>query len=275
MNETTGFMRFSVSDAPLLTDLSGSIGWPHAEAQWREMLSSENAVFYGRKQDGRAVSSTGMFSYGAIASLAMVLVRPEYRGRGFASEAIKACLARFAAGMPVMLAATEYGYPVYKKFGFKTVSSLRRLSGRPNINDIASARTIRRAESADKNAVFSFDAVAFGADRRAVLGPFLRNCFIAEHEGKLCGFSCVRGAAVGPLAATDTDTALALFFAAARQAQGSGIFIDVPSPQQEFINALERLGMRETASLPVMLLNAGNLPGDRTRLFAFASRALG
>ena len=120
--------RLETADIPRLMEVSGSAGWATTAGTWGALLGVDCGAFYGhRSAGGEIVSSAGVFNYGGLASLAMVLVKPAYRERGLARELIKHCLAQLPPTAPVMLVATELGLPLYTRLGFKTVGETHRM----------------------------------------------------------------------------------------------------------------------------------------------------
>jgi len=77
---------------------------------------------------------------------------------------------------------------------------------------------------------------------------------------------------IGPVIAPDTDCAIALIADLASEHDGR-VRIDVPVGQTAFRDGLKAAGFSQGDEAPVMIYNGEVLPGDRTRVFAIATRA--
>jgi len=77
--------------------------------------------------DGAPVAAAALFVGAGVAGIYNVVTVPEARGRGIGRAVTAAALdAGAAQGLPVaVLGASEMGYPVYRRLGFRDVSRLR------------------------------------------------------------------------------------------------------------------------------------------------------
>jgi len=214
--------------------LSRSANWNQNEADWRLMLG------FGRgwgiaAADGTLVASTLALPYGAdFAWLAMVLVLPEYRRKGYASRLLRAALAEMHRQRRVaLLDATPAGHAVYVQEGFRDFWGFKRFALRSGISE-AGREGVRALEPEDWESVFSLDAIAFGASRETVLRDLSARqpqaALVAERGGQIAGFVLARegreAAQVGPLVARDADTARQLLGAALARVS-SPVYVDI------------------------------------------------
>lgn len=202
--------------------LSRSANWNQNEADWRLMLG------FGRgwgisTADGILAASTLALPYGRdFAWLAMVLVLPEQRRRGYASRLLRVALAEMQAQKRVaLLDATPAGHEVYVQEGFRDYWSFKRFALKSGIS-VSRKNEIRELEAKDWEAVLSLDAVAFGGSRDVVLRNLAarqpKAALVAGRNGEIGGFVLARegreAMQIGPLVARDELTARALFAAA-------------------------------------------------------------
>src|SRR5258706_10266907 len=108
--------------------LSKSARWNQNEADWRLMLG------FGRGwgitlEDGTLAASTLVLPYGGrFAWIAMVLVLPEHRRRGFSTQLLKKALDdNSKSGLTLLLDATPSGREAYRQGRFQATLGFRRL----------------------------------------------------------------------------------------------------------------------------------------------------
>ena len=109
--------------------LSRSANWNQNEADWRLMLRLGRG--WGvTLADGTLAASVIVLPYGGkFAWVSMVLVLPEQRRRGFATQLLKKALAEnSASGLASILDATPEGHAVYVREGFGDTWGFRRFS---------------------------------------------------------------------------------------------------------------------------------------------------
>lgn len=212
--------------------LSKSANWNQNEADWRLMLR------FGRgwgitAADGTLAASTLALPYGAdFAWIAMVLVRPEHRRRGYASQLLRVALAEMERQKRVaLLDATPAGHAVYVQEGFQDCWGFKRFS---ISSAISSNKKLPALSESHWLQILELDLAAFGASREPVLrnlaGRQPEAALVAEHNGQVTGFVLARegreAMQVGPLVARDQGTARDLL-AAALGAVSAPVYVDI------------------------------------------------
>lgn len=83
------------------------------------------------------IASAAIILYGeALASIGMVIVHPNYKGRGIGKVITNSCMSSVSAQTPIMLIATDEGKPLYEKLGFRVVSYVSKyICNSYNVND--------------------------------------------------------------------------------------------------------------------------------------------
>ena len=203
--------------------LSKSAHWNQNEADWRVML----AIGHGwgiTLGDGTLAASTIVLPYGGkFAWVSMVLVLPEQRRKGYATQLLQRALRENAAAKLVsILDATPAGHAVYIQQGFHDRWTFKRYELKTPRAGFMPVANVRPLLPKDWPALLQLDLRAFGASRERLLrnlaGRLPGAALVTEQDGVLSGF--VRGREgreanlVGPLVAREVETALVLLNAA-------------------------------------------------------------
>lgn len=265
--------------------LSKSAKWNQNEADWRLML--ELGRGYGLSlADGTLAASTLTLPYGErFAWVSMVLVLPEHRRKGYATQLLRRALDDLRSdGRAAVLDATPAGHDVYAQEGFRDSWGFRRyalhalLGGGEGVADVK----VRPLRNADWQQVLALDAPAFGASRERLLRALARRlpaaALVAEREGKFAGFLLGRdgrrATQLGPLVARDAHAAKALL-AAALPRVAPPIYLDLVDRESELRAWLEGRGFEFQRPFTRMVHGADRAPGDETRVYCPAGPELG
>ena len=268
-------------DIPLAMKLKDQAGWNQTEADWRRFLDMEPDGCFAAEWDGQAVGTTVTCVFGSVAWIAMVLVDPEWRGRGIGKALMSHALSFLdAQGVPsVRLDATALGKPLYEKLGFVAEYELARYEGIPQGGDESHA--VEKANAKDWPQLFQLDREITRADR----SKFLTRLFSERREdvqmvrsgteivGFLAGRPGVRAWQIGPCLATHGAGAMLLADAAHRHVRGR-VFIDIPVDNQGAANMAHRLGL--TVQRHLVRMCRGRPVTERTdRIWASSGPELG
>ncbi len=274
----------TVADAARGAALSEEIGWNQNRADWRYMLA--NGFGYGRTDaSGKLVGSAMALGYGAFAWVCMVLVSPDRRRRGIATDLMNRVLEDLErAGTVAGLDATPDGREVYKHLGFEDIYRIERYwaDAVAPLDAPVAAANIAPAGAADLAAIARCDAAAFGADRSALLASLMerqpRRAFVARAGDAVTGYTLARegrqATQIGPLVARDADTAVALAARALAGLEGRAV-IDCPSRHAPLIEWLKGSGFAYQRPY-IRMLRGRSRPLDNADLvFALAGPELG
>ncbi len=269
---TLPLVQFTAADAPLLLELSESIGWPHEIGDWRTTVAASQ-VFGHRAADGKILSSASIYQFGPdLAALAVVLVREEFRRQGLARAVVLKCLDQ-VPGIPQMLVATPYGQPLYASLGFKMSEQIVRLIATEGTS-LPITGAVNPMTDTDLPRIFELDRAIYQADRSQVLrhrwAQVEGGVILADGSGYAWKIPQRGGLVLGPVVATSLQDAASLVAHLTAGFPGR-IKIEVPERHTELITMLTGAGFVVDSSRPLMLKNVEILPGRREMLFGLAS----
>jgi GNAT superfamily N-acetyltransferase len=288
--------QLSTADLPACLDLAADRNWIREEHKWQLLFEVSDVYGLDDLAGSGLAGSVVLTRYGPdLATIGMMLVAARYGRRGLGSRLMIHALEQ-AAGAVVFLTATDYGRPLYQKLGFRAIDTSVTHSGllraepagagpagagparaEPAVAGTAVAGTTvpgtgspRIATGADIGRLAAFDAMVFGAPRRNILTS-LRS--FAERVVVAAAWQNVGTLVVGPVVAADLPVAKALIGAVAADA-GGPVRLDIVGRHaglSEWAVASGLAAGNETA----LMVRGGDLPGDRGKLFAPVSVAIG
>ncbi len=285
--ETDGLAlhALGLEDARRGAALNAEIGWNQTEADWRFMLS--NGAGYGRTNpDGKLIASALSLPYGAFAWVCMVLVSPDYRRRGLASDLMRRVTDDLLARDIVPgLDATPDGREVYNLLGYQDIYRLERLWAEnvsPSGEGGETPVTIAPMTADDIDEIAEYDAPGFGGDRRALLAHLRERAPEQAHVAcagqRLAGYVLARDGRealqIGPVVAEDPDIAIALVRNALNAYNGAAV-IDAVAAQRDFIDWCGKSGFGYQRPYIRMLLGRSEAMDKSDYIFAPAGPELG
>jgi GNAT superfamily N-acetyltransferase len=272
--------RLNAADLPACLDLAADRNWAREEHKWQLLFEVCNV--YGLDDPaGGLAGAVVLTRYGpGLAAIGMMLVAARYGRRGLGSRLMTHALDQ-APGAVVYLTATDYGRPLYQKLGFRAIDASVVHAGLLRAEPAGAETGFPRiATDADIGPVAALDATVFGAPRRNILTRllgFAERVVIAEEHSTITGFAAAwqnEGTlVVGPVVAADLPTAKVLISAAAAAASGP-VRLDVLGRHAGLSRWAIAHGLAP-ADETVLMVRGGELPGDRGRLFAPVSVAIG
>ena len=263
--------------------LSQAANWNQNAADWRLMLG------FGRgwgvsMADGTLAASTLVLPYGAnFAWVAMVLVLPEHRRKGYATQLLRVALADLKKqGQTPILDATPDGHEVYVQEGFRDTWGFRRYALQGEKNPIGEQTQTRPITDSDWPQILRLDARAFGASREILLRNLAARlpeaALVAERRGQIMGFVLGRDGReakqVGPLLARDEKTASALLAAAVGRTR-SPVYVDIADQFPGLQAWVLGRGFEFQRPFTRMVHGADHAPGDASLVYCPAGPELG
>jgi GNAT superfamily N-acetyltransferase len=262
--------------------LSKSAHWNQNEADWGLMLRLGKGWGVSLA-DGTLAASTLVLPYGNFAWVSMVLVLPQQRRNGYATQLLRVALADLKnRALTPILDATPAGREVYVQEGFRDTWGFRRLHLRQAGAAPERPAGIRPLRASDWPQLLALDALAFGASRepllRALAARLPQAALVAEKDGTLEGFVLGRDGRearqLGPLVARSSAATRALLAAALAQVPPP-LYLDVVDREPGITAWLESLGFEFQRPFTRMVRGAPQAPGEAGLVFCPAGPELG
>lgn len=271
----------TAEDLPGAQVLSRDARWPHRLEDWELMLQAGEGVVI--ESQGRIVGTAMGFPYGpAAATLGMVIVSEDLRGRGLGRRLMDEMMRRLAP-RSIQLNATEDGLALYKSLGFAPVGSIHQHQGAAFAAPMPKLRKgerVRPMGASDAAAIAELDRRATGFTRSGLL-PLLQEHaqgVVLDRGGEAAGFALFRrfghGYVIGPVIAPDREGARTLIAHWLGAQAGMFIRVDVPG-DSGLADWLQALGLEGVDRVVTMRRGDAIAPPDGVALYAVVSQALG
>ncbi|MDD9720732.1 GNAT family N-acetyltransferase [Sulfitobacter sp. PR48] len=250
--------------------LSTEAVWPHRAEDWQLTLSVSRGVVALR--DGKVVGTALCSAFGDVATMNMIIVDAQMRGRGLGRSLMEQVIA-IGGARELRLTATADGLPLYEKMGFVACGEVCQQQG------IAQAATpelsVRTGDAQDIPTLAALDLQASGMSRAGLLGAIAAQGEVLRCEN---GFALLRdfgrGRVLGPVVARDAASAAALMAEAARRCAGGFLRVDLPADAGMGETAT-RLGLQAAGGGIAMKRDARTRAPSEYKTFALVSQALG
>ncbi len=258
--------KMRADDFPFAVELANTMDWSMAveDFEFAVELEPEGCfmLLHGSKRAGVATC----VSYGRIGWFGNLVVTEAYRRKGAGALLVRYAINHLqAVGVETV---GLYAYPhligFYEQFGFKTDVDFLVFQGKTASVVTGETAQLRRAKPQDVPALIDFDSKCFGACRKKLLEPMLRDkdnsCYMAVDEHGIVGYCAAtvyeEAAGVGPLMCQRNGggTAVALLQAVLSNMGNRGVFICVPAEETAILEVLSTAGLQEKFRVTRMFL---------------------
>ncbi|MBF7152380.1 GNAT family N-acetyltransferase [Bacillus albus] len=265
--------------------LSSYIGWDYNREEIETIFSS--GIVYGVwNEREELIASAAIILYEEkLASIGMVIVHPNYKGRGIGKTITNACMKSVSAQTSIMLIATDEGKPLYEKLGFRAVSYVSKyICNSYNVNDycIENEDYIMNYQECDLEELIKLDEYAFGTNRKEFVTKRImqsEQCIVVkDKEQNVLGYGLSiqtpENKIIGPVVAEDDAMAMRIVHYLAREHHGK-LRIDVPEGKNDFMNQLESVGFQKVNTPPIMMKNSARFLKRNGELYSIAAQIFG
>ena len=233
-------------------------------------------------QEGHFVGMVGATRYGAFAHVGLMAVHPDVQRQGVGFALMQFLLARLERQQVpmVLLDASQAGRPLYDKLGFVAYDETLMFQRPGHIDLFEQAPHIQPISVQDLDELVRWDTGVFGANRRKVfqvlLDFFPERAFMQrDADGRLVGYIFAQKNRIGPWAMLQSGSADELLQAALALPYEETVSVAVPSVNGEAIELLQRYGFERVRSNRHMGRGIGGPPGQRQKIYAQTSLAVG
>ncbi|MED1509849.1 GNAT family N-acetyltransferase [Bacillus proteolyticus] len=280
-----GVERLRQEEIEDIVALSAYIGWDYNREEVETIFNS--GIVYGVwNERKKLIASAAIILYGeALASIGMVIVHPDYKGRGIGKAITNLCIKSVSVQTPIMLIATDEGKPLYEKLGFRAVSYVSKyICNSYNGNDycVGNEDYMMNYEECDLEEIIKLDEYAFGTNREEFLTKRImqsEQCIVVkDKEQNVLGYGISiqtpENKIIGPIVAKNDTMAMRMVHYLVREHNGK-LRIDVPEGKKDFMKELEITGFKKVNTPPIMMKNSDKLLKRNNGLYSIAAQIFG
>lgn len=277
------------SDVPAGMRLKEIAGWNQTEEDWRRFLGASECGCMVAEVDGQVRGTVTTITYeDRFAWVGMVLVDPQYRGKGLGTKLLKSAI-EYLEGTKITaikLDATPQGKPIYEKLGFQSEYEIERwiLKRTPKMASKSAGAAPSPAVSERLiEAILAEDREVFGADRKQLLKSLHQSApelTVAVWEGATLRGSVFgrRGSFadhLGPWTAKDSNSASELLNTFVARSRREILLVDRVKSNAVAGSLLRSAGFEYSRLLTRMYLGANEHPGRVESLYAILGPEFG
>ncbi|MDA2449977.1 GNAT family N-acetyltransferase [Bacillus cereus] len=268
-----------------IVSLSSYIGWDYNREEIETIFNA--GIVYGVwNEREELIASAAIILYGEkLASIGMVIVHPDYKGRGIGKIITEACVKSVSAHTPIMLIATDEGKPLYEKLGFRAVSYVSKyICNSYNAKDycVRNEDYVMNYEEGDLEKIIKIDEYAFGTNRKEFLKKRImqsEQCIVVrDKEQNVLGYGLSiqtpENKIIGPVVAKNDEMAMRIVHDLAREHHGK-LRMDVPEGKNGFMKELEITGFQKVNTPSIMMKNSDKLLKRSNELYSIAAQVFG
>ncbi|MBK5430832.1 GNAT family N-acetyltransferase [Bacillus sp. TH25] len=265
--------------------LSSYIGWDYNREEIETILNT--GIVYGVVNEREElIASAAIILYGeTLASIGMVIVHPDYKGRGIGKIITDSCVKSVSTQTPIMLIATDEGKVLYEKLGFRAVSYVSKYicnSYNANYHCVGNEGYIVNYEERDLEGIIQIDEDAFGTNREEFLKYRIiqsEQCIVTKDaQQNVLGYGISiqtpENKIIGPIVAKNDKMTMRMVHYLVREHNGK-LRIDVPEGKKDFMKELEIIGFKKVNTPPIMMKNSDKLLKRNNELYSIAAQIFG
>jgi GNAT superfamily N-acetyltransferase len=265
--------KMRVDDFPFAVQLANTMDWDMVVEDFEFAVELEPEGCFMLLHGSERAGVTTCVSYGRVGWFGNLVVGEAFRRRGAGAFLVRHAIT-YLKGVGVETVGL-YAYPhligFYGQFGFKADVDFLVFQGKAVSAVAGETWQLRRAKKQDIPALIDFDSGCFGACRRKLLEPMLRDednlCYMAVDEHGITGYCAAtvyaKAAGIGPLMCRRNrgGAAVALLQAVLGSVGNREVFICVPAEEKNLLEMLSKAGLQEKFCVTRMFLGPAAAKG--------------
>jgi GNAT superfamily N-acetyltransferase len=263
-------------------------GWNQTEADWKRFLEASPAGCFVSEVNGKVRGTAATISFEArFAWVGMVLVDPDFRGRGIGTDLLKTAI-EYLDGRriaTIKLDATPQGKLIYEKLGFVAEYEIERWTVRRPQTALTTLTGPDRATppAQEMEEILRMDREVFGADRSSLLRSLYDDApdfAMATHDVRgLQGYAFGRRGSfadhLGPWMATEEKLARSVLEEFLKRSSRDRVVVDCMKSSHVAGKLLREFGFEYARPLTRMVRGANQHPGRPEKLYAIMGPEFG
>jgi GNAT superfamily N-acetyltransferase len=265
--------KMSVDDFLFAVQLANTMDWNMAveDFEFAAKLEPEGCfvLFNGSERSGIATC----VSFGKVGWFGNLVVKEAYRRRGAGALLVQSAVEYLKSTGAETIGLYAYPHLIgfYKRFGFKPDLDYLVFQGKAISLVTGETAQLQKAKKQDSPAIIDFDNQCFGACRKKLLEPILRDtgnlCYMAVDDHEIAGYCAAtvyaETAGIGPLMCRQNrgGVAVALLQTILSKLKNRDIFICAPTEETALLEALLKAGLREKFRVTRMFLGPAAAKG--------------
>lgn len=258
--------RMSADDFSFAVQLANTMGWNMAleDFEFAVKLEPNGCFVLFRGSEGVGIATCVIF--GKVGWFGNFIVKEAYRRKGAGALLLKHSVnyLKSTGTETVGLYAYPHLIKFYENFGFKPDVDFLVLQGKATSLVTGETAQLQKAKKQDIPAIIDFDSQCFGACRKKLLEPILRDtdnlCYITVDAHEITGYCTAtvyaEAAGVGPLMCRQNHSgaAMALLETILNKLRNHDVFIAVPKEETALLEVLSKAGLQEKFRVTRMFL---------------------
>jgi len=258
--------KMRIDDFIFAVQLANTMGWNMAVADFEFAAKLEPEGCFVLFNGSERVGIATCVGFGRVGWFGNLIVKEACRRRGAGALLVQSAVEYLKSTGAETIGLYAYPHLVgfYKRFGFKADVDYLALHGKVVSPLIGEAARLQKATKQDIRAIVDFDSQCFGANRKKLLEPILRDkdnlCCIAVDNHEITGYCTAtvyaETAGVGPLMCHQNrgDAAVALLETVLSKLKNHDIFTCAPTEETALLEVLFKAGLQEKFRVTRMFL---------------------
>jgi GNAT superfamily N-acetyltransferase len=277
------------ADIPAGMRLKELAGWNQTSDDWKRFLEASPEGCFVAEVDGRVCGTVTTISFeNRFAWIGMVLVDPEYRGRGIGTRLLERAIEHLdKLKVPaIKLDATPLGKPLYEKLRFQSEYEIGRWALRRTFSEEAKESSSIERDSLPPGvleSIIAADREIFGADRSSLLKSLHESApqltMGVSNSGSLEGYALGRRGSfadhLGPWMAKDAAAGRNLLESFLARSARETVVVDCLSANSFAGDLLKSFGFSYSRPLTRMYRGANDYQGRMELLCAILGPEFG